>query len=477
MNRRLMHYVVDNYPRDRRILDLVNSTELWFVPVANPDGYDWTFEPRPAAVAQEPARQRRRRRRSPTATAWTRTATSPTSGATTTRAPRTTRRARPTAAPARTPSPRARRSTALVQARRLHRVPRQLPLGRGAAALRRRLAGRRRRRRTTCSASAMAGDDAHPPSRAMTRTSRPSSTRPTARPTRYLHENYGSFGFTPEMSTCEDASNSDPDDEWEAEDCGSGFEFPDDEKLIEAEFEKNIPFALAVAESAEDPDDPVSVGRPQGAGLPRSTRSTSPTATRRRSRSPPSARSRTSSSTTRSTTARPRPRPCPSGRAASATATRTTTTTREFRGEVKGTQAGDQRRRSGSRARRRPPARRRERRVHLHGQAEHGREGARDRRRGLQRASTRRTRPARTRRATRSAPARRSARPATAPTCGTSTSRASRTTSACSATTRRSSGTSATTAITQDPEDELIDTGPIRSASCPTSASPSASST
>ena len=25
--------------------DLVKKTEMWFVPVANPDGYDWTFEP------------------------------------------------------------------------------------------------------------------------------------------------------------------------------------------------------------------------------------------------------------------------------------------------------------------------------------------------------------------------------------------------------------------------------------------------
>jgi len=75
----------------------------------------------------------------------------------------------------------------------------------------------------------------------------------------YLQETYGSFGVTPEMSTCEDASASNPDDAWEPEDCGSVFEFPDDEALIEAEFEKNIPFALAMAESAKDPDDPVSV--------------------------------------------------------------------------------------------------------------------------------------------------------------------------------------------------------------------------
>ena len=32
--------------------------------------------------------------------------------------------------------------------------------------------------------------------------------------------------------------------------------FPDDEALVEAEFQRNLPFALSVAKSAEDPDDP-----------------------------------------------------------------------------------------------------------------------------------------------------------------------------------------------------------------------------
>ena len=44
MTRRLMHYVLDGYaaatPRSARCW---TSTELWFVPVANPDGYDYTF--------------------------------------------------------------------------------------------------------------------------------------------------------------------------------------------------------------------------------------------------------------------------------------------------------------------------------------------------------------------------------------------------------------------------------------------------
>ena len=45
MNRRLMHYLLDNYWRDRKVRKLVNERELWIVPVANPDGYDFTFEP------------------------------------------------------------------------------------------------------------------------------------------------------------------------------------------------------------------------------------------------------------------------------------------------------------------------------------------------------------------------------------------------------------------------------------------------
>ena len=76
-----------------------------------------------------------------------------------------------------------------------------------------------------------------------------------------MQEAYGTLGFTPEMSTCEAAADSVPDDEWLAEeDCQSrASTSPTTRTLIQAEFEKNIPFALAVAESALDPDDPVSV--------------------------------------------------------------------------------------------------------------------------------------------------------------------------------------------------------------------------
>ena len=36
---------IDGYRTDPTITELVDTTELWFVPVANPDGYDFTFTP------------------------------------------------------------------------------------------------------------------------------------------------------------------------------------------------------------------------------------------------------------------------------------------------------------------------------------------------------------------------------------------------------------------------------------------------
>ena len=61
--------------------------------------------------------------------------------------------------------------------------------------------------------------------------------------TDWAHGERGALSWTPELSEgCE----------------GCGFEFPDDEALIQEEFEKNLQFAVNVAKSALDPDDPVS---------------------------------------------------------------------------------------------------------------------------------------------------------------------------------------------------------------------------
>jgi len=61
--------------------------------------------------------------------------------------------------------------------------------------------------------------------------------------TDYAHSVRGTLAWTPELG------EGTP---------GSGFVFPDDEALIQAEFEKNVPFALDLAKSAAHPADPVS---------------------------------------------------------------------------------------------------------------------------------------------------------------------------------------------------------------------------
>ena len=44
VNRRTLHHFVDGYDSDRSIQKLLDKTELWFVVVANPDGYQYTFD-------------------------------------------------------------------------------------------------------------------------------------------------------------------------------------------------------------------------------------------------------------------------------------------------------------------------------------------------------------------------------------------------------------------------------------------------
>jgi Zinc carboxypeptidase len=62
--------------------------------------------------------------------------------------------------------------------------------------------------------------------------------------TDYAHAVTGALAWTPELSAGCD---------------GCGFVFPDDEALVQAEFERNLPFARSVADSAVDPDDPKTV--------------------------------------------------------------------------------------------------------------------------------------------------------------------------------------------------------------------------
>ncbi len=106
---------------------------------------------------------------------------------------------------------------------------------------------------------AMSGDDANPAVAGYDPDISAELYTTNGETTEHAHSTYGTLAFTPEMSTCQTVSEADPNDEWDPADCGSVFHFPDDEGLIQAEFEKNVPFAIATAQSAKDPDDPVSV--------------------------------------------------------------------------------------------------------------------------------------------------------------------------------------------------------------------------
>ena len=44
VTRRLLRHFVENYGKNDEITNLVNTRELWFMPVANPDGYQYTFD-------------------------------------------------------------------------------------------------------------------------------------------------------------------------------------------------------------------------------------------------------------------------------------------------------------------------------------------------------------------------------------------------------------------------------------------------
>jgi hypothetical protein len=164
---------------DPQIQRMLQSAELWFLPVQNPDGYDYTFtcgrgaENRlcghggsdvngNALGTQLPSNRLWRKtlrdnngngifgdaitvNGRTSATAWTRTATTRRRGTSTRRARATTPRPRSTAARIRFPSPRTSPTTGCCASSR--RRAHQLPLGGAAAAVSVRLHHRRLRRR------------------------------------------------------------------------------------------------------------------------------------------------------------------------------------------------------------------------------------------------------------------------------------------------------------------------------------------
>ncbi|MEU3896935.1 M14 family zinc carboxypeptidase [Streptomyces sp. NPDC045251] len=256
MTRRLMHHYLDNYKKDRRIKKLVDRTELWFLLSANPDGYDYTFQDDDNRLWRKNLRDNNGDGTIGTgdgvdlnrnfAYKWgyddEGSSPNPTS--------QTYRGAGPNSEPETKALDRFQKRIGFAYGINYHSAAELLLYGVGWQVathtpddvLYEALAG-------TPENSAIPGYRPQVSSELYTTNGEADGHAANVN---------GVAMFTPEMSTCQTISDQYPDDEWNAADCQSGFNFPDDEKLIQEEFEKNIPFALSVAESAAHPDRPSS---------------------------------------------------------------------------------------------------------------------------------------------------------------------------------------------------------------------------
>jgi hypothetical protein len=256
MNRRLMHHFLEGYAGDAAIRSLVDTRELWFVPVANPDGYDYTFTP-DHRLWRKTLRDNDGdgaitgvdgvdpNRNFPYRWGYDNEGSSPA----------------PSSETYRGPSPGSEPETkALDGLMRRIRFAFQINYHSAAELL---LYGVGSQVATPSPDDllheAIVGDDAHPAVPGYDPDISAELYTTNGETTEHAEQRYGTLAYTPEMSTCQTASEADPDDAFEPDACDSVFNFPDSEPLIQAEFAKNLPFAVALARSAADPDDPVSV--------------------------------------------------------------------------------------------------------------------------------------------------------------------------------------------------------------------------
>ncbi|MFI2349176.1 M14 family zinc carboxypeptidase [Streptomyces sp. NPDC019443] len=256
MTRRLMHHYLAGYGKDPRITKIVDSTELWFVISANPDGYDYTFK----GTAERQWRKNLRdnngdgkitpgdgvdlNRNFAYKWGYDNEGSSPDPASETYRG----------TGPASEPETKAldafQKRIGFEYGINYHSAAQLLLYGVGWQVatptpddvLYESLAG-------TPQNSAVPGYRPQVSSELYTTNGEADGHAANAN---------GMMMYTPEMSTCATASRIDPNDPWNAADCASIFTFPDDEKLIQQEFAKNIPFALSVAETAAHPDQPSS---------------------------------------------------------------------------------------------------------------------------------------------------------------------------------------------------------------------------
>ncbi|MEU3404315.1 M14 family zinc carboxypeptidase [Streptomyces sp. NPDC006670] len=256
MTRRLMHHTLDNYGKDARITRLVDSTELWFLLSANPDGYDYTFTSDDARLWRKNLHDNNGDGRITAVDGvdlnrnfaykwgWDNEGSSPNPSSETYRGPKAQSEPETVALDT------FEKRIGFRYAINYHSASELLLYGVGWQVA--------TPTPDDVAYKALAGTPEHPavPGYYPQISSELYTTNGEA--DGHAANANGVMMFTPEMTTCQTASAIDPNDRWKPEDCASGFNFPDDEKLIRQEFAKNVPFALSVGESAAHPDKPVS---------------------------------------------------------------------------------------------------------------------------------------------------------------------------------------------------------------------------
>lgn len=256
MTRRLMHHTLDTYGKDQRVTKLVDSTELWFLLTANPDGYDYTHAPDGERLWRKNMRDNDGdgkhtaldgvdlNRNFPYKWGYDNEGSSPNPSSETYRGPKAGSEPETAALDA------FQKRVGFEYAINYHSAAELLLYGVGWQVA--------TPSPDDVAYKALAGTPENPavPGYHPQVSSELYTTNGEA--DGHAANVNGVMMFTPEMTTCQTASDSDPNDRWKAEDCPSGFNFPDDEKLIQAEFAKNVPFALSVGESAAHPDRPAS---------------------------------------------------------------------------------------------------------------------------------------------------------------------------------------------------------------------------
>ncbi|MEW9548083.1 M14 family zinc carboxypeptidase [Nonomuraea sp. NPDC050783] len=258
MVRRLLHRFLDGYGSDAELTRLVDTTELWFLPVANPDGYDYTFTP-DNRLWRKNLRDNDGDGRLTSndgvdlnrnfAYKWR----YDDEGSSSAFGSQTYRGAAAQSEPETVAVDNLAKRVRFTYLLNYHSAAMLLLYGIGW-------------QQATPSPDdlifeAMLGDDAHPAVPGYDPDIGAELYTTNGELDGHMTNVRGVMSITPEMSTCEDAAARFPDDEWTEEDCagGLGFTFPDSERLIQDEFLKNVPLALAAAKTVHTPDRPVSV--------------------------------------------------------------------------------------------------------------------------------------------------------------------------------------------------------------------------